>query len=269
MSNKKELTTVNENEELMFSVNDQELMSQMSADASEYAPENAREDITTPRLKLLQDLSPETKKNEAKFIEGAEVGDMVEVLSSTVYKGDKGMLFIPVKNLIAYLEWQGVGKNSKLINNYGSDATLYLNSENDGKGNKLGTKPDSRIVKTYNFYGYVYDMAAKSVTTLVIPMSNSKSKIAKEFNTLIQMRTDKDGQPLPAFAGVYKLTSVAQTNEKGTYFNFKVKSVGLTLGIPEAGPAIYKNAKDLYKMLSESTPDLAFGEGKDEEDERV
>lgn len=261
MSKKNELAAVKNNSELMFSTNDAELMQQMAADSQEYTASVDVEDRIMPRLKLLQALSPElNKKDEEKFIEGAEAGDAVEVISKKVFKGEKGFLFVPVKNIISYVEFQGVGKGAKLINNFGSDPSAYVNAKRDEKGKAIGSKPDSRIIKTYNLYGFVYDHAEKSYTTAVIPMSGSKAAVAKKLNSLTIM------SKLPAFSNIYLFTSIAQSNADGDFYNYTIKNVGMTLAIPELGKEIYKDAKELFNMLNETKPAKVYEE---QEDERV
>lgn len=267
----KEIIKKNDNE-LIFSLEDQSVMDQMVEDSNDYSHAVDAEDLITPRLKLIQQLSPEILKGDAKFIEGAEIGDMVEALSSELFKADKGILFIPVKNIINYIEWQGKGKNAKLINNYGGDASFYLQQKNankiDEKGKIIGTKSDSRVVKTYNFYGFIYNHTTKSITPLVIPMSGSKSKVAKKINSMISMRCDStSGKSLPSFAGIYHITSTPESSEDGDYMNYACKPLlnqkgqpALTITIPEVGQRIYNQAKELYNSLAEYTPNLAFKE---------
>jgi len=260
----------NTNTDLIFSDEDQGLMAQMIQDSDDYGHSVDQEDIITPRLKLIQALSPELKKADPKYIEGIEAGDMIEALSKQVFKADEGLLFIPIKNIVNYLEWQGIGSNSKLINNYGGDATFYLKQKSanqiDDKGKVKGTKSDSRVIKTYNFYGFIYDTSTRSVSPLVIPMSGSKSKIAKGFNSVISMRCDQtSGKRLPAFAGIYRIKSTPETYNGESYLNYEIKPLlnsagkpASILAIPEVGSRIYMQAKETYDSLKELTPNLAF-----------
>lgn len=261
-----ELITKNNNE-ISFSNLDDELLSQMSEDSSEYQHSVDQEDFVTPRLKLLQSLSPELNKGDTKFVSGAEMGDMYEVISKRIFKAESGILFIPVKTIINYIEWEGEGKSSKLVNNFGSDATFYTKQKNDNrlnaKGKVIGSAPNRTVVKTLNFYGFIFDNEQNSVSQVVIPFSGSKMKVARNFNTLIIGRKDKSGNTLPSFSCIYHLKSIMESNEKGSFANFDISPVGYTLAIPQVGKIIYTQAKELFNILKEANLNLAF---KDEDE---
>lgn len=258
---------VKKQNEISFSSLDDELLMQMSEDSSEFQHSVDQEDITTPRIKLLQSGSPEIKKSNVKFVEGAEVGDLFEVMSKTVYKGSEGILFVPVKTIINYIEWEGEGLTSKLVNNFGSDATFYTKQKNENKitdkGKVMGSAPNRTIVKTLNFYGFVFDKQNNTVSPVVIPFSGSKMKIARNLNSMILSRKDQNGKSLPSFACVYSVKTVMESNEKGEWSNFDISPVGYTLAIPQVGKSIYNQAKELFNILKESSLNLAF---KDEDE---
>jgi hypothetical protein len=259
--------TIKKNNEIVFNDLDEDLMLQMSEDASDFQHNVDGEDITTPRLKLLQPISPELTKGDAKFVAGAEAGDMYEVISKTIYKAEEGILFIPVKTIVNYIEWEGVGKNSKLINNFGSDATFYMKQKNankiNEKGKVIGSADNRTIIKSLNYYGFIFSAENSSVSPVVIPFSGSKMKVARNFNTLILSKKDKQGNALPSFAFIYKLKSLLEANEKGTFANYDLSQVGMTLAIKEVGQVIYNQAKELYNILNEANLNLAF---KDEDE---
>lgn len=272
----KEIVTKKQNE-IALDLNEEEL-ALMVGDSEDYGHNADAEDLVMPRLKVLQDKSAECDTSEdAKYIEGAEVGDMVEIISRKVYKDT--INFVPVKNVIQYLEWEGTGKQAALINNYGSDATMFLKckEENDldERGKVIGTSKKSRIIKTYNLYGLIVD--GNDISMVVIPMSGSKAKVAKKLNTLMVSQThtikDKEGKivktiKLPAFGKVYKLKSVPESYEGNNYFNYDIEIIKdkLTINFSENGSSIYQAAKNMFDMIKdEDLSDKSY----DVEDDRV
>lgn len=258
--------TIKKNNEISFSALDDELLAQLGEDSSEFQHSVDQEDITTPRLKLLQPLSPELSKADNKYVQGAEVGDMYEVVSKTLYKAEEGIKFIPVKTIINYIEWEGEGKTSKLINNFGSDATFYISQKNAGrvneKGKIIGSALSRTVVKTLNYYGFILNETDNSVTPVVIPFSGSKMKVARSLNTLILNRKIK-GVSVPSFTCVYHIKSLMESNEKGTFANYDISPYKLVFDIADHGKIIYNQAKELFNILKESSLNLAF---KDEDE---
>ena len=52
-------------------------------------------DIQIPFLRIIQALSPQIKKTDSEFIEGASQGDIFNTVTQEVYKADEGVLVVP------------------------------------------------------------------------------------------------------------------------------------------------------------------------------
>ena len=55
-----------------------------------------QEDLALPFLKVLGQLSPECNKRDAKHVEGAEPGMIINTVTNEVYDGVKGIDVIPL-----------------------------------------------------------------------------------------------------------------------------------------------------------------------------
>ena len=237
------------NELIKFTEEDNELLAMMGTDLDCVDVPNA-EDVILPRLAIAQPLSEVLKKkNEVKFIEGAEAGCIYNTVTKEVFKGDEGMIFVPSKVIITYVEWADRNSGGGLLNNFGTDASAYLKAAKNEKGGRIGSEPGSEIIKTFNVYGYV--IKDGEFTQAWIPMSKSQAKVAQKLITLSLMLQDKaTKKTLPAFAGCYKLTTIGESNTKGDWFSFSIEYQGLTVLIPEIGVAVYQAAKNFYLNLS-------------------
>ena len=234
----------NVNNELV-STEDMDLMSMMSADAQECVDLIESDDRIIPRIAIAQALSEVLKKkNEAKYIEGVEVGDMYNPTTREAIKGDEGFLFVPSKVIITYVEWADRDSGEGILNNFGTDATAYLAAPKNEKGARIGSKPKSEIVKTFNVYGHIVDGDKHS--PVWIPMSKSLASCARQLNTLISMQQHpKTGKALPAFACVYKFTSMIMSSGTKDWFVYKVENQGMVTSID-----LYNKGKAFYESLS-------------------
>ena len=79
------------------------------ADADKGSQNMTQEDLALPFLKVLGQLSPEVNKQNAKFINGAEPGMIVNSVTRELYDGAKGIDVIPVHYERQYVEWQDRG----------------------------------------------------------------------------------------------------------------------------------------------------------------
>ena len=80
------------------------------ADAG-HALNMTQEDLALPFLKLLGQLSPECNKRDAKYVEGAQPGMIINTVTNEIYDGEKGIEVLPVINQTQYIEWQDRGES--------------------------------------------------------------------------------------------------------------------------------------------------------------
>ena len=247
-----EVVTENNNNNQLFVVNDN-LMSKMSQDAETYVDDTNVEDLTIPRLKLVQSATPQVKKADPSYIKGLEEGDLLDTLTNTFIKGEVGAFIVPVKRKVVFLEWNDIQVGGGLRNNFGEDPTVYNQTPKDSEGKRTreidGIKTE--IIKTYDTYAYLISSDFKEVKEIVLSLSRSQEKSMRDFNSLIRMLQDpKTGKQLPEYAGLYKVTTVPVKNDKGSWFVYKFAAAGYTLAIPGIGERVYNEAKKFYENIS-------------------
>ena len=198
-------------------------------------------DMTIPRLDLIQQLSPQIIKSNAKYIEGAEVGDLFDSLSGALYKQ------VFVVNL--YYETSfAVFKQRKLGGGFEGnfDTQQSALAHLDAKG--LDPKQYD-IVETAIHKCLMLDENGIPKQPVLIYMSGSKMKVSDSWNTKIQL----EGKGADRFATVWTLSSVEETNKQGQpYQNFRVDFAGF------AGQDLYEEAKKTYySMKGQVAPEAA------------
>jgi hypothetical protein len=249
--------SVKEEKEVMNS-SDMDLMAQMSADTEEYQDDTSVDDLQIPRIKILQALTPEVTKGNPKCVKGAEVGDLFNTLTEECFRGDKGFFFVPIKRRTVYLAWKS---DRTLVKNYGEDDTAFRSAATNDKGKQV--LPDgTEIVKTYESLGFIVDSENK-ISEAMISMSKTQIKKMKKFNTLIRSCIDKKtGKQYPEYAGMYKFTTVTESNELGTWFNYEVNFECLLSDerFQGAGAVIYNKAAELRKNWQEASFKVDYNE---------
>jgi len=70
------------------------------------------DDLAIPFLRILSDTSPQIKKRDPLYIEGAESGMIYNTLTKEVYDGDAGVKVIPCAYQRQYIEWTDRGEGS-------------------------------------------------------------------------------------------------------------------------------------------------------------
>ena len=81
------------------------------ADAGQGISNIKQDDLALPFLKVLGQLSPECNKRDAKYVEGAEPGMIINTVTNEVFDGVKGIDVLPVYYKRQYIEWQDRGES--------------------------------------------------------------------------------------------------------------------------------------------------------------
>lgn len=190
----------------------------------------ALEDITIPRLDVLQSLSPQRKKNDPAYIEGAEEGMLFNTVTGKLYRD--GAVFVPCYFKKEWLIWKKQNKGGGFNGAFDSEAAAAMEFADKGYNE------DYEIVDTGNHFGLIVD--GNTIEEIVVSMSKSKMKVSRQLNTIVKMRGGD------RFSSAYNITAVEDQNKEGQdYFNLKITPLGY---VPEN---IYQAGEKLYKAISD------------------
>jgi len=215
------------------------------ADAGAGTQNIKQEDLALPFLKVLGQLSPEVNKRDAKYVDGAQPGMILNTVTKQLCDGEKGIEVIPVFYRRQYIEWQdrGEGQGAPVaIHDAGSD---ILNKTSRDKGNKDRLPNGNYIDNTANHFVVVL---GDSPSTALISMKSTQLKVSKNWNSLmmgIKMQGKNGLFTPPTYSHIYNLKTVQMSNDKGTWFGWDVNKVG-----PVKDKAVYEIAKQFAGRVS-------------------
>jgi hypothetical protein len=213
------------------------------------------DDIAIPFIYVLQSNSPQVKRSDAKYIKGAEEGDLMNSVTSEILPNP--LRIIPCffdKNLI---EWKPRAQGGGLVARYQRTDPIAKRAIRGDQGPpQLPNGND--LIETANHYVVVpLQEGVPQAFWAVLSMSSTKLKVSRKFNNLVANRMIHIGEKMvaaPTFAFSYLLGTVAEANAKGSFFNF-------TLEVPEdkvphewmkglvTDANLYKNAKFFYERV--------------------
>lgn len=214
------------------------------ADASSYA---------IPFLRILQAISPQAKKKDPRYIDGAEEGDFFNTVTEKIYKGDDGVIVVPVYYAHKYNEWapdRGGFRGSLSASEY---AVLDKEIRKDSKGNayEANVATGNAITDTREHYVIIVNND-NTWEPALIALSGSELKKSKKWMTLMQGFRIQ-GQIAPMFSQMYRLTPQQESNDKGSWAGMKIEHIG-----PVNSLEIYNGAKQFLSMVKsgnvKSTP---------------
>ena len=220
-----------------------------------------QEDLALPFLKVLGQLSPEVNKRDSKYVEGAQPGMIINTVTNELYDGEKGIQVLPVFYKRQYIEWQDRGESK------GAPVKIYdagddIPQTTRDKGNKDRLANGNYLENTVSHFVV---LLGNTPTTALISMKATQLKISRKWNSMmmgIKMQGKNGLFTPPTYSHIYKLRTVQQSNDKGTWFGWDVAKVG-----PVNDKGIYEIAKQFSKNVAKGAIEAKHGEPESKKDE--
>ena len=181
----------------------------------------SNDDITIPRLAIIQSGSPQRKNKDEKYIDGADEGMIFNTVTNELYKDS--LEIIPCGYRKTYVEWVPREKGGGLV------------AVHDLKPDGSTTDPKTR--KTMLGENQIVDTAEHFVlvktkdgfSPAVLTMTSSNLGVSRKWNTLLKMkRLNVKGQTVeaPSFLYVFKLSTIEAENDLGNWYKYKIEEIG-------------------------------------------
>lgn len=230
-----------------------------TADAEAYA---------IPFLTILQSGSPQVKKSDGAYIKGAEEGMLFNTVTQELV-GDEGVTVIPCYYKRSFIKWAP----RETGGGYRGEVTPSDPQVTSGRTNADGQLIDNEgneLTDTRTHYVLVVDKNG-SYQPAVISMAASQLKKSRQWmsrmNGLKFTRADGTLFTPPMFSHTYKVATAAESNDKGSWFGWKIES-----GAPVENAGLYQAAKSFRDAVSsgevkEQTPAAATSAHSDFNDD--
>ena len=186
-------------------------------------------DQMIPRLKLLQAINPELIPGSAKYSENARPGQWFNTLNGM---SANAVFAVDLSFKKTFDVWKkrnfGGGKLGSYDSLEAAQAALQA-------AHAAGTVSDVNqydVTENHQHLLLLLDAQGNIDTPIIADWSSTKAAVSKQWNSLIA------AQGGARFAGVWKLSSVSETNTKGTYFKPQISFAGW------AGEELYAKIKE-------------------------
>jgi hypothetical protein len=213
------------------------------------------DDLTIPRIGIIQALSSERKKNDPAYIDGAEEGDLFNTVTRKLYK--EPILVVPVYYRLEYLLWK--------IRKEGGGFRGVFNSYDEAMAEGRTLKETTEIQDTAQQFVLTSDDGGKTWTEAVVSMARSNRSVAKTWNSDIRLRSEtSDGKTYDRFVHVYELKAAGKSNADGDFFVFQVTWKRFV------DRPLFERAEKVYEAIAKGQRDVSRDyepeSGKDSEE---
>ncbi len=208
-----------------------------------------QEDMALPFVRILGQLSPQVTDGDAKYIATAKPGMIYNTVTSECFDGKQGIKVIPCYYKKDYPEWSDRGDGP------GAPVAVHLpNSPIIQTGKRDGSKirlPNGNYLEETASYYVLVETKGGGMTPALITMKSTQLNVSKKWNSMmktIQIPDGKGGMAIPPMHGVvYKLSSVLQKNDKGSWYGWSVTQDRI---MGQKDKTLYLTAKDFNSSVS-------------------
>lgn len=203
----------------------------------------SNEDQGTPRIVILQQMSP-----ELDGIENAKAGMILNKATNSIIGDKDGIDVLVCGYEKVYLEWQDRGKGS------GAPVNIFQPKDRPtdavkGDDGKMRLSNGNYLEESANFYVLVMKEPGEPPLPGVISMKGTQLKASRTWNYSLKNEFLKDSNgkffPAPSFSRFYNLKTVKTQNDKGSWFIWSVAKGEILddKNVLDAALAFYKSIK--------------------------
>lgn len=191
-------------------------------------------DMILPRVDVLQALSPQIKKSDPNYIDGAEQGMIFNTVTGELY--GSSINFVPILFRKEFVVWK--------LRKHGGGfcGAFHTMEEADAFRASLQAPDEHESVESHQHFAIL--LTEHGPEEAVFSMTKSKLKVSRALNTLIQIAG------VDRFAKAYRLDAIETSSDKGDFWSFKAHPVGFV------SKELYERGQGLYEMIKAGQADV-------------
>jgi hypothetical protein len=200
------------------------------------------DDMSLPRLSIIQDLSPQRKKGKDEYIDGAEEGMIFNTASNVLYPAGK-VILVPAFFRGEYVCWKDRDQGGGFGGAFAQEeaAEKWISEQEDPSAWDISYTHQHFCIMVHPDH----TEAKPHLEDVVISMARSQLKPSRKWNTMVQnVGGDR-------FSRAYRLQAVQDKGPKGEFFNWKVEQLGW---VPKE---IFDRAEAMYEAVKAGTKDVS------------
>tara|TARA_R110002020_G_C16045774_1_gene754099 strand:+ start:27 stop:824 length:798 start_codon:yes stop_codon:yes gene_type:complete len=227
-----------------------ELAKEFEASSGLGFEEVTTKDLQMPFVRIAQAMSPQVKKNDAAFISGCGQGDIYNTVTNQFWGGDDGVVVQPVFFQMKFLEFVPRTEGGGFVGELASNSKDVLEAVRDKATGMELLSSGNELVRTAQHYVKIVHEDG-NLESAVIDMKKTQLKKSRLWNSMMMMQKH-NGNMLPAFANTYRLKSVEDGNDKGSWFTWSISLENKVESLEN-----FREAKEFYTSIARGELQIA------------
>jgi hypothetical protein len=237
-----------------------------------------KDDLAIPFLVILQSNSPQVKRSEGEYIEGAAEGMLFNSVTREVLDPVKDHIYlVPCAYDRYFVEWRirENGGGFKGQHSVEEGEEMLTKAMRDDKNRDI-IENGNQLNDTRTFYVMIYNEAEGFATPALITMTSTQIKKAKQWymqQNMLKLKGPNGPYTPPMYASKWRVTTVPESNEKGSWMGWAFEHAGYLKGPQDP---VFVEAQKFAKSVKsgavkpdfEKAPDMSPREpGADNDDD--
>lgn len=214
--------------------------------------ENIRaKDMSIPRLVLLQDLSPQVKRNDPKYIAGSYPGQFCNTALGTVADSVK---IIPCHHTVQWIEWYPRDTGKGLCTIHMSDA-VYNDADVEQNEKGRWVRENGNLIQETQVYCVIDITNPDDPQKCVMGLAVTATKAAKDWNTMSMremVNTPSGKRVAPIYHRAWDVTANEQSKNKDKWFGWSFVAAETNLEI-DPSKKLRAMCRDFYDQAKAGT----------------
>lgn len=212
----------------------------------------SKDDLAIPFLTILQSGSPQVKRSDGQYVEGAAEGMLFNTVTKEVIDPIKDpVIVVAAAYERHYVEWRIRENGGGFIKQHPADPAIQAPCIRDEKSRDI-LPNGNQLNDTRTFYVMVIKDGMPSPA--VITMTSTQIRKAKQWlmqQSLLKLkRADGTSYTPPMFAAKWRLTTVPESNDRGSWMGWKFENEGYLAGPKDP---VFVTAMDFHKSIAAGT----------------
>jgi hypothetical protein len=210
--------------------------------------------MAVPFVRILQQLSPQVKKDKPEYLPNAEVGFYFNTVTKEILGNTVQVIVLAYKRM--YIEWIPRAKGGGLVDYHTPEHAESIAV--DKTFGKWKTKDGNELKENYVYICLLAGREKESV--FVLSLSSSMIKVAKEWNRLMSTHIMPNGERALPYYMIWELKTISVSKDGNDWYIPTIKFLRL-LDTKEQYSLIKQEQKALpsikidYKQLESDTPE--------------
>jgi hypothetical protein len=217
------------------------ILEEMSKDSGGGFEEVTSSDVQIPFIRVIQAMSPQIKKSDSAFIKGAGQGDIFNTVTKQFWSAEDGILVIPTYFQQKLLEFVPREQGGGFVGELKSSSEEVKKAQRNDAGAELLENGNELVRTAQHYVKIVHDDG--TLENAIVDMKKTQLKKSRQWMSIMMMQKH-NGKTLPSFSQVYRLKTVEEGNDKGSWYSWSVEHEKMVESIES-----YNDAKSFHTSI--------------------